>query len=345
MACFFQNTTEVDCSASPYDALPVAEAVLAEVARVRAISRKPIVILSGEQHDLPAQVLLPYAFLLKSGLVGTATPSALRGIFKLGMELPHNFLTMQLNSLMKSNAEPEALAAIQKADTDGARLLQVLKTWGDTDSVHARQFLYDQMIENKVPAVATDTAIRLSSDEASYGIDGTDPLTRVFMRRAKCDASEAGLYSPKGIEMRNRLTASLLRQELGEECNVIWKQIGAGHLFGYSRMNAPFSTSLAGLFNVSVQRGEVHVIAVMNKQDSANIGTDGAAFAGAAILYSGLSDKTDHHLRADKNCLDAMHAKLGLPPAAFVKQGADRQQAAAKHVVKNLYLHWVNQAP
>lgn len=260
---FFYDGVDVDCSATPYDPSPAADAVAAEITRIRQTSDKPIFVLSGEVHTLPSHALLPFAFMLRSGLLTSTSPTALLNNFMFSVEFSHNaFANFSTNTIAK-HVSKGSLRAFVSNDRQGLNLLSMLQTGGDKIlGPHAHHYVYMALRQAKVSTIATDASVILDFLGNKY-LDHRDEVAMSLVS----DMAPHGLFTPKAFSIRNLITAKLVCQQGSAAEQVTWHQAGLSHLFGDQCGKYPYEASLSHQFATLIEEERGHAIVVFSNDN------------------------------------------------------------------------------
>ncbi len=337
----FQNETSLSSNDNP---LRVALAVAEEIKQIRQFSTKPIYVLSGEAHSIPAQVLLPYAFVELNNPLGQKKAEPLvdvsRGHFRLGVEFSHNVLTQTLDRVMPHPLDRSTVAALEKTQGTGPGLLTALTAKRYQTSPHANDCLLSAMARHGIETVAVDASRIWSQQMQDDVLDTTDSLTRSFMTVAHNKVSDR---SAEGIAVRNNVMAHLLQNKT-EAHQVSWLQVGCDHLFGNDDDDLPYQHSLANLFNPLVEQGSAHVIAVFQNRERRFMPPAAERFAGKVITYDGLDSGYSSDLEEYSQTgqlIGKMHARLGhKKPPEVPYLGEDKIKSRQQELINRILPIW-----
>lgn len=258
---FFEHGIEVDCSANPFDPSPAADAITAEIANIRKHSNRPIFVLAGELHDSPEQVLLPFAFMLRNGLLSSTSPSALLSQFQMSLEFPHYRLAKFLHGYVgPTPSDSQTINRIVESDFTGERLLHNLQMTRYYRSPHARYFLHEALLDGKIRVSANDAAW---CEGQPAILDSTDDPTRSLIRLFGYDEADSiTAESPAGMLIRNFFTAGRLEEQGMKSGMVTWHQAGTFHIVGHKQLAHKFHNSLARSLYLTVCPN-AHIITVL----------------------------------------------------------------------------------
>lgn len=241
----FKNGFTVDCTADPYNPVPVARALLGEIEKIRETSNLPIYVLGGEFHNNLLYALVPYAFMQAARLRDTTSQTALMSRFEYCIEKPINLLDHVCNQVLKLNLPSAQLARIAEADRKGVHQVEILKAFQNPNHApHVDVLLADYLREHGVPVRAVDSPYVLTQDDRRAVVSGRDPHTAGYGLENKI--SEYPVASPSGVAIRNGDMAIELQLDgMYPQGRITYWQGGRGHLFG---RDCDYVQSLVALF-------------------------------------------------------------------------------------------------
>lgn len=231
---------QVDCSGNPLDLRPAVETILRAIDEILPTvpSGSPLVVLMGEAHTMPAQILL---------LPLLATRLAERGSrFSVAFEDSYDFWARQAQGIPETlRQEPWHLH-----DADGLGVLSVdlactIRNYAPCSSAETKATVYDlvRQSEGRVKALFNDAA-----KTEDYELDFSDPMVRSFLKRNWLRAmffrsirQGASVY---GMACRNDIMAKLALEHTHRyNVPVLLQKTGDHHVLGHGK-RLPFGDSL-----------------------------------------------------------------------------------------------------
>lgn len=298
----FQNEVQIE---SKGQLLPVARAIQDGIANLKQQSDAPVIVVCGEVHDVPAQALLPYAYLRLGG-------AGLQHDFAMGLELPHTSLSQIVSEDLGLVLKPGQAEMLDRQFGRNNSLLTALASRVYEASPHATDLLLRTLKHQGVPTQAVDARRISLSDRDDLLVDLSDTLTARFSGMSGKPVIDS---SPEGMEIRNKVMAYHAEQLLTAS-GVVWLQVGAEHVVGFEENNRrAYEASLGGQLAPLVEAGRASLLAVFSDHQRRLMPMNADVFPGSVITYTGLDCRVTEDVREyTETCrmVDRFHKAGGL---------------------------------
>ncbi len=258
---------------NPYDLGPPADIILRAIQETRADMEatgdtRPLVILMGETHSMPAHVGLQEAVMSRM--------QQQKLDFSLRIELPHDFLTKKL-------AGNRSRVSYEQYDPEGRARLSCFATkfihdYAPATSISNITFC----LQHKITTIFNDAA-RNQDDSIDFDDDLTCKAANDLHISTETSICEA---STNQMAIRNKVMASWPLEK-----DTILQKTGTLHIFGHNK-NLPFTQSLTSTYEQAGAR--ILPIFITTKYMSAGINSlprDAYHRLPGCVLVDGLAEE------------------------------------------------------
>ncbi len=281
---------------------------LAQLIRERK-GDKPLVILTGEVHDVTSHVLLPQVAMQSASM---ADPG-----FKIahGIERSHNLLDILLRDRDPREVSADltlAQAYMQYEHPQGAPI--------------TRRNVMDYCIRHSIPVQAVDTA---GSPDGDGFLDQSEPSTRALVEiyAPKLLGEQIPGNTAEGLRLRNLMALHRMKQDIAHTgADVYVVPYGGAHLLGWKRMEdmneGPFPTkeSLGQLLHDDADVDVLILFANHPRFGTEKIPEDvDPGLLGQTVVIDGLSPQ--NFWQKPENTAE-VNQDLGVQEAAFLREMA-----------------------
>jgi len=216
-------SVDTDAAAILQSATRAVEAILA---RRQALDRngmkdKPLVILGGEFHNLPSNIL-HHMLVIKE--LRKHEPS-----LAMTDEMEHNALGSIFADKASVKVSRRIRNKVTKLDKSGALGLKSMLAWFNLqDSHHANMTFFNFLLKNNIPVAFTDAALRKGN------LDRRDQSTDASIRACFDDAaSKIDFTQREGLKVRNHhMAAKIAEYARKNQPRIIFHRCGNGHVSG-----------------------------------------------------------------------------------------------------------------
>lgn len=217
----------------------VMSAIRAQIAE--ATPDKPLVVLMGELHDLPTDVMLQQMIIEEFKKL----PEAKGKAFAVGIEMPHNYLYQQLLKVTKGDLPVGIGPYLEHIDVDGQRTLRIMAaTTLQYLSPLAHNNFYSWLITNNISTGFNDAARTADQQYIDASQETTASYVPASMRRTRIE-----LESAKGALIRNTMIVGNAKYHIGKtKAAVYFQSAGLRHVFGSTTMGVSYDISLDAMF-------------------------------------------------------------------------------------------------
>lgn len=229
----------------PCDLRPAVDGLMSRIENVSKSLREgqPLVILMGEQHNLPSHIMLQH--LLLDRLRKSAASRV-----AVGFEEPRNLPDVILNKGFDINTRHVPPGALMAADRDGYKSLSAaLALWNPDDAPLSVLSLFDFCRQN-FSSRFNDAAKVCGPSGFINRIDKKDPATSAVMTRLGMDCGGIlSPISPPGLKLRNIMMAESAMTHIRESgARLYIQRCGRTHIFGDIKGGHHYQDSLTALF-------------------------------------------------------------------------------------------------
>lgn len=227
---------DADAAAILNNACHAVETILARrrALDARGENDKPLVVLSGEIHSMPAHYV-HHMMVLKQ--LKTAEPS-----LALACEYEHNHLCETFHRQTGQRASAELAENMRAQDNKGALTVKARLAWSrNLWADHSHATFSHFLLQQKIPVFFTDASVEGGS------LNAADPSTAESMHA--CFGKAAGYLHPcsrHGQKIRNHHMAGRIVHYAAErQPRIIVQQCGIAHIAGDAADKWPASESLS----------------------------------------------------------------------------------------------------
>lgn len=232
----------ISCARNPFDISPVLEAL--DKRLDKQPPARPLVILMGEEHIIPAHKVLRQAIIQHL---------CSRSKVAYGMERSHNLLDTLISKSFGLNSPLFGSGYLKDRDPEGHYLIEAFI--GAAVPVHSPVTALNLMTacRDMGISVRANDAAKIKKDGHFY-LDAQDPLTAQYLELLQADhPDDISVHDQQGIALRNFMIVENALAHMQESgAHVYVQDCGMGHMLGYknNRTQAQwlYQDSLSALF-------------------------------------------------------------------------------------------------
>lgn len=222
---------KIFCTRNPFDLRPAVDGILAAIERRRQTTDgKPLVVLMGENHNLPSHHMLQLMVIKKLCQDDQS--------LAYGIELPHNWLGTMLAAKTARKISRDVITNLEKMDSNGRRILTMVLAFTRGINSPVSHFTSQNFIRQKGLSVCFNDAAETgykNFEPLPPGLDPEDPHLRNILERYSWEniGQNVDPRTPEGVSLRNIvLMENICTHAKNAKAKVYIQQCGMNHLFG-----------------------------------------------------------------------------------------------------------------